>query len=231
MNHLWQHRFISSGFFGALQFLILTTIAIFLYPGGTIHEPHLQHYSFFYNFFSDLGRTHTFEGASNEVCHLIFKITLTISGICIILFFIALPGLFKDEISKSLAIITMVFGVLAGLSYIGIGNAPWNVDYWGHRFYVRVGFLAFLAMTLFYTLAIYYEKAYHNRYAFAMAVFAFVLLVQIIIMFCASNAWHSNEALFFQAVAQKVVVYAEIICMLYQSIGAIKISYLKNNIK
>ncbi len=224
MSPLWQHRFIRAGFFGAIQFFILTTTAIFLYPGGTIHEPNLEQYSFFYNFFSDLGRTHTFDGTTNKVCHLIFKTTLTISGICIVLFFIALPGLFKDKGSKSLALITMIFGVLAGLSYIGIGHVPWNVDYWGHRFYVRVGFLAFLAMTLFYTLSIFKEKTYPNRYAFALAVFAIILLVQIIIMFCASNAWQSNEALFFQAVAQKVVVYAEIICMLYQSYAAMKLS-------
>jgi hypothetical protein len=43
-------------------------------------------------------------------------------------------------------------------------------------------------------------------------------------MFYATNAWHSNEALYLQAVAQKVVVYAEILCMLYQSYGALMLA-------
>lgn len=221
MTNTWQKRSYALGIFGALQFILLTLLAMWVYPGGTLHEPHLEHYSFLYNFFSDLGRTVTFDRTSNALTHQLFKGTLTIGGICLIVFFIALPKLFKQPNSKILALLTMVFGILAGASYIGIGQVPWNVDYWGHRLYVRIGFLAFLTMTFFYTLAILVDKDYPNRYAAAMGLFAIVLAVQITIMFYATNAWHSNEALYLQAVAQKVVVYAEILCMLYQSYGAL----------
>ena len=44
-------------------------------------------------------------------------------------------------------------------------------------------------------------------------------------MFLATNAWYSNEALFLQALAQKIVVYAQIICLIYQSLGAL--AYLR----
>jgi len=224
MTTTWQKRCYALGIFGALQFIVLTILAMLVYPGGTLHEPDLEQYSFLYNFFSDLGRTVTFDRTSNWLTHLIFKTTLTVGGICLIVFFVALPQLFTRPSSKVLALLTMVFGVLAGGSYIGIGQVPWNVNYWGHRLYVRVGFLAFLAMTFFYTLAILMDKNYPKRYAAAMGVFAIVLAVQITIMFYATNAWHSNEALYLQAVAQKVVVYAEILCMLYQSYGALKLS-------
>ena len=195
-----------------------------VYPGGTIHDPGQEGYSFAYNYFSDLGRTRTFDGSSNILTHLIFKTALSIGGICLMLFFTALPALFKQPLAKFLAVITTVFGIMAGISYIGIANIPWNVDYWGHRVFVRFGFLAFLAMTFFYTLAILIEKQYPNRYAFAMTVFALILGIQITIMFFAPRAWRSNDALFLQAVAQKIVVYAEILCMLYQSYGALKIA-------
>jgi hypothetical protein len=224
MTTTWQKRAYALGIFGALQFIILTLLAMWIYPGGTLHEPNLEHYSFLYNFFSDLGRTVTFDRSSNLWTHLIFKTTLTIGGLCLIVFFVALPQLFTRPSSKVLALLTTVFGVLAGLSYIGIGQVPWNVDYWGHRLSVRIGFLAFLAMTFFYTLAILVDKHYPKRYAVAMGVFAIVLAIQITIMFYATNAWHSNEALYLQAVAQKVVVYAEILCMLYQSYGALMLA-------
>ncbi len=224
MKTTWQQRFYFIGILGAIQFILLTILAMWIYPGGTLHEPHLEQYSFLYNFFSDLGRTQTFDGASNWNTHLIFKTTLTLGGGSLILFFIALPSLFEQSLSKLLAYAAMFFGIIAGISYIKIGHVPWNIDYWEHRLYVRVGFLAFLAMTFSYTLAILTEKQYPNRYAAAMGIFALILGMQILIMFFATNAWYSNEALYLQAVAQKVVVYAEICCMLYQSYGALKLS-------
>lgn len=224
MTITWQQRFYYLGIYGAIQFLLLTFLAMQVYPGGTLHEPHLEKYSFLYNFFSDLGRTQTFDGHSNSTTHLIFKTTLTLGGISLILFFMALPSLFKQPISKGCSFLAMLFGIISGISYIGIGHLPWDMNYWEHRFYVRVGFVAFLTMTFFYTLAILIETKYPNRYAMAMGVFALVLAIQIAIMFYATNAWHSNEALYLQAVAQKVVVYAEILCMLYQSYGALKVS-------
>jgi hypothetical protein len=42
-------------------------------------------------------------------------------------------------------------------------------------------------------------------------------------MFLATNAWYSNEALFLQALTQKIVVYAQILCIAYQSIGALRL--------
>ena len=41
---------------------------MWLYKGGTIHEPELQRYSFTYNFFSDLGRHHTPDGELQSPC-------------------------------------------------------------------------------------------------------------------------------------------------------------------
>ena len=209
------------GFLGAIQFFCLSTYAMYMYPGGTLHQPQLDYYAFFYNFFSDLGRTYTFDRQSNASCHLIFKTTLCISGLSTMVFFCAQTQLFRNKIAKNLSFFTCLLGVIAGLSYIGIGTTPWNIDYWGHRFYVRIGFLSFLGMAFFYALTIFIEPLYPPKYAWALLLFSLVLLTQILIMFLATNAWHSNEALFLQALAQKIVVYAQIICLIYQSLGAL----------
>ena len=37
------------------------------------------------------------------------------------------------------------------------------------------------------------------------------------------RAYRSNDSLFIQAVAQKVVVYSEIIVMLFQAVGTLKV--------
>ncbi len=222
----WQQWCFKIGILGAVQFLLGTLLAMIIYPGGTIHEPHLEMYSFTANYFSDLGRTKTFDGTSNMLTHLLFKTTLTIGGLCLIAFFIALPSLFKRSISKFFIFVTSLLGIFSALCYLGIANVPWNINYSGHVYFVKMGFISFLMMTIGFTSAILSERDYPKRYAWAFLFFGIILFVQIVIMFFGPRAWRSNDALLLQAVAQKVVVYAEIICMLYQSFGALSRSRL-----
>lgn len=216
----WPYWFFILGFIGGIQYLIFSLVAMQVYPGGTVHDPSLESYSFATNFFSDLGRTRNFRGESNFLSYIIHTSSLSVAGATLILYFIALPRLFESNVGKGLSLLTAFLGVLAGVCYIGIANVPWNVSYWGHVFYVRLGFVAFLIMSLFYSIAILSEKKYPNRYAIVLILFALILGAQIILMFYGERSWRSPEALFRQATAQKVVVYAELSCMLYQSWGA-----------
>lgn len=223
----WQKWCFQVGVFGTFQFLVLTILAMLVYPGGTIHHPEFEQYNFLYNYFSDLGRTYTFDGTSNWLSHLLFRTTLTISGICLILFFIALPVLFKSIPSKTLVFIAAFFGIAAGVCYIGIANVPWNLNLGLHHSWVYRGFIAFLIMTLFYSAAIIAEKDFPNFYAKAFGIFAIILFIQIIIMLFGPRAYRSNEGLMIQAVAQKIVVYGEILVMLFQAVGALKVRNLQ----
>jgi hypothetical protein len=219
----WQLWFFRLGIFAAIQFFVLTSLAMWIYPGGTIHNPQLEAYDFLYNYFSDLGRTRTFDGVSNTWSHLLFKTALGVSGVCLILFFIALPALFRSNGAKALVLLASFLGILAGVCYIGIAEVPYNEDYWGHRTFVRTGFILFLLMSFAYTAAILVERQYPNHYAIVFGVFVLVLFIQVSIMLFGPRAYHSNEALYLQATAQKIVVYSEILVMLYQSFGAIRV--------
>ena len=163
----WQRLLFQFGVFGTMQFLILTVLAMLIYPGGTIHHPEYEQYDFLYNYFSDLGRTFTFDGSSNWLSHLLFRLTLTVSGVSLILFFLALPSLFKSNSSKVLILIAAFFGIISGVCYIGIANVPWNLDLRLHHSWVYKGFISFLLMTVFYSASILLEKDYPNRYAAA----------------------------------------------------------------
>ena len=223
-NSNWRQWFFLLGIIGAIQFVVLTILAMYFYDGGTLHQRELRGYSFLLNYFSDLGRTIDFRGQPNDLPRNLFRFALSMSGGCLVLFFFALPGIFNNKIAKGLAIITGLFGLVAAVAYIAIANIPWNVDYRGHVYYVRIGFLAFLMVTIFYSIAILLEPHYPRRYAVAFLVFAIILGTQIVIMFFGPRAYRSEEALFLQVVAQKIVVYSQILCLLYQSIGALKLS-------
>ena len=218
----WVKLLMVFGMFGAIQFLICTTIAMVVYPGGTIQEPFLEHYSFLYNFFSDLGRTRAPDGTPNTWTYSIYIASLIIAGLCTALYFTTLPFLFKAQTSKKYYLAAMGLGVVAGLCYIGIGMNPYNVDYYSHTLYVRAGFISFLFMSLAYAAAIYNEPGFPRKYAIVLLIFACVLCLQVGIMIFGPRSWTSRYALLLQASSQKIVVYAEILCMLYLSWGSLK---------
>jgi hypothetical protein len=55
--------------YASVQFLLLTAIAMLVYPGGAVYEPDASRYLFFRNFFSDLGATITPSGRPNLASH------------------------------------------------------------------------------------------------------------------------------------------------------------------
>ena len=211
-----------------LQFPILTGVAMWAYPGGTIHNPQWESYSLPYNYFSDLGRTQSFDRADNSTSHLLFKTSLMLVGIGTATFMLVVPFLFSNRLAKALAILAMVFGLGAAYCYVMIGQVPWNESYRGHRYYVTRGFCAFLLMSVFLWIAILNEAKYPRKYGQALGVFCLIAFVQVCIMLMGPRAYHTNEALLIQAVAQKITVFAELFCMLYLAYGVKKDGLLSN---
>ena len=207
-----------------LLFLLLSTLAMAYYPGGTIHDRGTIGYSFWHNYFNDLGRMRSWSGAPNGRSNLFFQSGLLLAGSGLAAFFLVLPALFRDADAKMLALASSVAGMVAALCYAGIALTPLDAHYGRHTVFVRAGFIAFLAMALFYSLAIRRQQEYPNHYARAFGWFSAILGIQIAIMLFGPRAWRSPEALLLQASAQKVVVYAEIICMAYQGVGAYRMA-------
>lgn len=203
-----------------LLFLVLSTWAMAEYPGGAIHDRSSEGYSFWYNYFSDLGRTRSWNGAPNGLSSLLFQIGLITVGISLGVYFLVLPAIFRHADARFLAAAASFLGLLAAASYIGIALFPLNVNYRLHTVFVRLGFIAFLIMSLFYTLAILNEPGYPKHYARAFGFFSLILGLQVLIMLFGPRSWTSPGALLLQASAQKVVVYAEMLCMAYQGVGA-----------
>lgn len=211
---------IAIGILGMLSFLVLTTLAMYYYPGGTLHERGTIGYSFFTNFFSDLGRTVALNREDNSMSYFLFKSAMYSTGFSMLIFLLVVPFLFKNNVARVWSILALVAGIGAAFCYIGIAENPLNGSYWAHRFYVRTGFVAFLTCVIFYILAIRNDEVYPNRYANIMVVFSLVLLLQILIMLLGPRSWQSPAALWLQVVSQKIIVYGQIFCMLIQAFGA-----------
>ena len=209
-------------------FFVATTMAMYQYPGGTILDRSSEGYQFFQNFFSDLGRRRAWNGAANTASNYLFDYGLYGAGVGLMIFFASLPFVFRQPSARGFAIVTALLGGVAALAYYGIVAYPLDVDYRLHTLFVRLGFIAFLIMGIFYVLAIRQEKGYPSSYAYAFLFFDLLLFSQICIMLLGPRSWSSPLALSLQVTAQKIIVYAQLLCLLYQCYGVLTYLRLRN---
>ena len=204
----------------SLLFVVLTFIAMFLYPGGTLTDPTTTGYSFCQNFFSDLGRLQARNGQPNPASAMLFTTALTLAGSGLILFFLAFRQFFRSSTPvKLLSTLGSGFGTIAGLCFIGVAWAPADRASLVHIQAVLGAFRAFPLAATLYTLAILGERHYPRRYAVVFGLFA-VLLGLYLLLLTRGPTLGSAQGLVIQVVGQKVIVYAAILSIVIQSAGA-----------
>ncbi len=206
---------------GIWQFFFLTIIAMAVFPGGTIFNSELKTYSFLNNFFSDMGRSVDFRGESNP-SRWVFSLTLTLVAVGMACFFLAIPKIFKDQFKVAKKAV-LLFGLITAICYVGIGFTPWDIVLKLHESFVKIGFTAFLIMSLFMTFMIYKKEVYPNFYGHIYMLFNILLLSYILLIFFGPDPRADIRSLTIQVIGQKIIVYSEIICMLIQIRGARKV--------
>lgn len=217
--HGWPFRFT---IYACVQFLVLTVIAMLTYPGGSVTGSTSNRYSFFTNFFSTLGLTATKSGEPNTVSMILFVVALTTAGLGMIVFFVAMPRFFRHRWwVYALSWLGSVFGVVSGISYIGVAFTPANLLRDLHTDFVLMAFRAFLVVVAVYAVVIFLSPEYPNRFAGVYLVFA-LLLAGYIWLLTRGPGLETQEGLIIQATGQKLIVYAAILCTLAQSYGALR---------
>ena len=203
-----------------LLFVFLSAYCMVIYPGGTISDPNYEGYSFFTNYFSDLGRTHNFLKKSNLISMLIFRSSITLVGIAAILFYMVITHFFTSSaLCRNLSIIGSLTGIITGLGYIGIGFTPIDIMHSFHMMMVKLSFNSFLITVVLYAVAIYKSPIYPNFYAWVYSGFGIMLSFYILINIFGPD-YNSTYGLSIHVISQKVIVYAQIICMMIQAYGA-----------
>ena len=202
---------------GCIQFVILTIIAMLVYAGGTWVSPYTSGYSFWNNYFSDLGRTKNFLGESNLASFILFTIAACGAGISFIPFFIAYPNLFKEESSlqKWLSYLGSCIGIFSAISFIGIGLTPYDLYFDAHVIFVRLAFSSALFMAIFYSIVILMNKNYQLPYKIIFLWFTVMLLLYVLLLFFGPTNV-TAEGSFIQVVGQKIIVYSMIFNLIIQ---------------
>lgn len=216
--------------YAAVGFVVLTLVAMLLYPGGTVADPAAERYLFFHNFFSDLGRTAAADGEANALSAILFVIALTGAGLSLAWFFLAAPPLFRrSRAARLVSLLGSLSGIVSGLSFVGVAWTPANLWLDPHRFFVMTAFEAFLGAALLYAVAILLDQGYPSIYALAFLAFAGLLAGYLVLLFTDPRP-DSPDGLLIQATGQKVIVYAAIICMGFQSYGALQLGSVEQDV-
>ena len=208
----------------AIQFVVVTIIAMPLYAGGTHNDPGASGYSFFRNFFSSLGLIEAPNGEPNTISAMLFFVALSVAGLGLVVYFIAEPQFFQSTmVQKVLSIIGSLIGIFTGICFIGVAFTPADVYPDAHAWFVINAFRSFLFVVIFYAAAIFLNRDYQNRYAWVNLLFTILLAAYIWLLFTGPRP-DSPEGELIQATGQKLIVYASILCMLVQSYGSIRLA-------
>tara|TARA_B100000579_G_C22817946_1_gene848963 strand:- start:139 stop:864 length:726 start_codon:yes stop_codon:yes gene_type:complete len=204
----------------ALFFIFFNVIGMYLYPGGTIHNPDSANYQLAHNFFSDLGRAVAHNGLQNFHASFIFNLTLLLIGTTFCIFYFAMSSLFKDtKLNLILSNLGAIFGLLAGLSFIGVALTPSDLNLGLHVFFANSIFRMALATSLCFGVVIIRTSVIPSKYAVGYFLFSVALIIYIGVGEYGPSARESEIAMVFQVVAQKVIVLIFLLSVVYQTFG------------
>lgn len=95
---------------------------MFLYGGGTAWDGGVGGYTFWHNFFSDLGRTVSYSGIPNRVGEPLFNTSLIVHAVTLLSFYVTYPLLLSER--KFVRTAVTLFGILSAIGLIRIGLNP-----------------------------------------------------------------------------------------------------------
>ena len=202
-------------------FVLFTTVAMFLYPGGTAPLATTHGYRFFVNFLSDLGQTRTQSGAYNYPSMLLFTAAMIVAGVGLGVFFVAFARYFASRSvhiwARRLTWVAAAVGILAAICFIGVGATPYNLFYVVHETLAQWAFRFLLAAICLEIPAIRLGRGVPTpllwiNMSFVVLLFGYLLLV----MFGPSTGTLVGEQV--HVIGQKFIVYLAITTLFAQSL-------------
>ena len=200
-------------------FILLNIIAIIAYPGSTYMDNLITHYSFTRNFLSDLGRTMSFAGEINFFSAQLFNMSLILSGIIFTFFFFHVQKVFTAHNLRWVAIIGSIFGIFGGLFLIGVGMTPADLYLPFHIICATWLFRCLFVASFFYSIAIFRHVEINNKFAAGYVVFAFSILLYIIISELGPSPKTNPFSLTLQVVSQKIILLIFMFSIYIQTSG------------
>ena len=135
----------------SILFVVFQVLGMLSYPGGTIHDPETQGYSFVSNFFSDMGAYEARNGEPNYLSMIFFSISLMLVGFSFASYYVVLPIIFgKNKTNYYLSWIGSIFAFSGSICLVGTGLTPTDLVFDIHVFFANNIFHSFLLFNCYF---------------------------------------------------------------------------------
>jgi hypothetical protein len=225
LSTLW-HRYIYRNIFAIVAgvcalFVVLTTLAMLLYPGGALSARFTHGYLFFLNTFSDLGQLRTQTGATNYPSMVLFTISMATVGIGLGAFFVVFARFFASRSTalwaRRVNLLATLVGIAAGACFIGVGATPHDLLYVQHQTFTQWAFRLLLAALILEIVAFRMTPGIPASLLRVNIAFVIILFGYLLLMFAGPAPVNliGDE---IHAVSQKLIVYTAITTIFVQAL-------------
>lgn len=200
--------------YAAIQFVVLTALAMALYAGGTWFDPATAHYHFTDNFLSDLGMTHAFSGRANYASAAVFGIALGSVGAALIAFVWTWKQFaFERRRAAVLGHTAAVLGTLSGLAFVGVAVTPFDVALRAHNTLVIAAF-GLLMLFVAATTIVMWRNGISRALGAANLAYLACVAGYVALVLRGPRMWtpHGHAV---QVVGQKAIAYASMLHVIY----------------
>lgn len=225
-SRFWQQTVFHLVIAGCGTFVAATALAMVCYAGGSYANKAAPGYTFFGNFFSDLGRTVSVGGHPNRLASLLFTLGLGTGGVSLMAFFVAFRQFFQRQLW--LGCLGSSAGILAGGGFIGVAFTPADIAGEAHGQFTVWAFRCFLLAAVLFTVAIYYNRAFPRAWGLVFLAFA-ALLDGYLLLLTKGPPLTSLYGVTVQVVGQKVIAYASVLSVTLLSWASLKLNSQAGN--
>ena len=202
--------------FVTIFFTISVFIAMFFYPGGNIHDPSQIGYSISHNFLSDLGGYKSHSGLPNLISFLIFNFSMTLFTL-IGISFLFIPKLFKEDIiTFIISIIGSAFLFFGTIFFAGVGLTPYDLYLDEHIFFAINAFRLLVPGLVLYFFVLM-RSSVSKKYSIMIFCLLFSTFLYVVYQIISDSPLTSIEQMIEQAIIQKIITLANIVCMFFLS--------------
>ena len=210
----WRQKAYLFVILGGVVYVILSSLGMLFYAGGTYSNPGAPGYSFWANYLSDIGRTKAYSGKDNTISMILYSLALSIWAISFFPFFIALRSLFTEgKVEKILSTIGSILGMIAAIGLIGIAFTPADILGGPHMISVFIGYSSLLYLAIIYSITLYRSNKFPNQYAIIFILWTIIFFMTLFMAIIGVAG----------IISQKIGRYTTIICFAYIGYGAWKL--------
>ena len=209
--------------FAAAEFIVLTLVAMFTYPGGTMFDRGTHGYRFLGNPFSDLGMTHTWSGAANPISQPLFAVALGTVGLALALSSWNWATFVRRASGSTVAgAATQVFAVACGTCFAGTALSPADLHPAAHATFIQDAFLLLLCFVAAMSYGQWRNPLTRGHAKVNAAYFGCVF---VYFALCLTTLQIDiGVGVATGVVGQKIIVYLSIVNLVYQARALVRVS-------